>query len=104
MARYADKFQRERQKTDRQAFTRLLISLLCVLLLATALSIYIKQDKEMEALAIEREGLQQQLERAQARHDEIESLKQRVGTPEFIERVARDELGMVRPDEIVFTD
>lgn len=35
---------------------------------------------------------------------EIDSMMQKVGTDEYIEKIAREKLGMIKSDEIVFVD
>lgn len=40
----------------------------------------------------------------QERADEVDELKENVDSDEYIEKVAREKLGMIRKDEIVFVD
>ena len=46
----------------------------------------------------------EQISQAQAEKEDLESQLEIVNTPEYIERVAREELGYAAPDEIVFID
>ena len=40
----------------------------------------------------------------QKRADEVDALKENIDSDEYIEKVAREKLGMIRKDEIVFVD
>lgn len=40
----------------------------------------------------------------QQRGEEIDNMKENVDTDEYIEKIAREKLGMIRKDEIIFID
>ena len=44
------------------------------------------------------------IEYEQQRANEVDNLKENVDSDEYIEKVAREKLGMVKKDEIVFVD
>ena len=48
--------------------------------------------------------LESQIEYEQKRAEEVDALKENVNTDEYIEKIAREKLGMIRKDEIVFVD
>lgn len=48
--------------------------------------------------------LEGQIEYEKKRIEEVEDLKTKVNTDEYIEKVAREKLGMIKRDEIVFID
>ena len=48
--------------------------------------------------------LKAQIEYEQQRANEVDSLKENVDSDEYIEKIAREKLGMIRKDEIVFID
>ena len=48
------------------------------------------------------EYIQEQLQNEEMRAEEIEELEDYVGTKEYIEDVAKDKLGLVHPNEILF--
>lgn len=52
--------------------------------------------KEQEA------KLEAQLQEEQARAEEIEELEEYVGTDEYVEDVAKEKLGLIYPNEILF--
>ncbi len=56
---------------------------------------------ENEAIIAE---LQEKIEYEKVRIAEVEDLKTKVDTDEYIEKVAREKLGMIKRDEIVFID
>ena len=53
------------------------------------------KDLQMYTSLIEDENL---------RHEQLTEIKNRISTDEYIEEVARDRLGLVKPNEIVFID
>ncbi len=48
--------------------------------------------------------LEAKIEYEQQRADEVDALKENVDSDEYIEKIAREKLGMIRKDEIVFID
>lgn len=58
-------------------------------------------NKNKEYLAQEQE-LVTQIEEEKARTEEIEELEKYVGTSEYVEQVAKDKLGLVYENEIIF--
>ena len=48
--------------------------------------------------------LKSQIEYEQKRAEEVDELKENVDSDEYIEKIAREKLGMIRKDEIVFID
>ena len=49
-------------------------------------------------------SLQEKIEYEGTRQKEIDELKDKVDTDEYIEKIAREKLGMIKADEIVFVD
>ncbi|HAL74663.1 MAG TPA: hypothetical protein DCM45_06200 [Clostridiales bacterium] len=83
---------------------RITIGLVLVVAVASAVAIYFKQEEQMARLLANRITLASQLADAQARKAELEELQNMVDSDEYIERIAREQLGMVRPNEIIFED
>lgn len=48
--------------------------------------------------------LELQIEYEQKRAEDVDALKENVDSDEYIEKIAREKLGMIRKDEIVFVD
>lgn len=59
--------------------------------------------KEQEAITKE-EQLQKQIEEQDARTEELNERKKYVHTDEYIIEVARDKLGLIMPEEILFKE
>ncbi len=74
------------------------IVVLAVTLSVASISLH-KKNQNYKAQEIE---LEQQLEDEKARADEIDELEEYVGTDEYIEDVAKEKLGLVYPNEILF--
>lgn len=56
-----------------------------------------KNYKEQEA------QLQEQIDAEKVRADEIDELEKYVGTDEYVEDIAKEKLGLIYPNEILFT-
>ena len=56
----------------------------------------------MNAYKVQEEELQTQIDAEKERSEEINKLKKYVGTDEYIEEVAREKLGLVKENEILF--
>lgn len=48
--------------------------------------------------------IQEDIEYENRRIEEIDAMTEKVGTDEYIEKIAREKLGMIKSDEIVFVD
>ena len=83
---------------------RIAAGLIIVFALASAVALYFEQEARIDRLQERRTGLDQQLYEVQSRNAELRELKSLVDTEAYVERVARDQLGMVRPNEIIFED
>ena len=74
------------------------IVVLGVTLSVASISLH-KKNQGYKAQEIE---LEKQLEEEKSRAEEIDELEEYVGTDEYIEDVAKDKLGLVYPNEILF--
>lgn len=74
------------------------IAVLAVTLSVASISLHKKNEnyKEQEA------ELSKQLEAEEERAEEIDELEDYVGTDKYVEDVAKDKLGLARPNEILF--
>lgn len=66
--------------------------------------ILIKQQIEINTYNKKISELEAQIKTEEARSKEIDKKDELYATDEYIEKVARDELGLVKPDEKVFVD
>ena len=95
-------------KTKKRAFRRIIqpifVGLGLILMLAMALSIYFSQEDKIAELKARNQELSGQAEIIKAKKEEIKELLENWQTPEYIEKIAREEFGMVKPGEVIFTD
>ncbi len=66
--------------------------------------LFVAQQFDLSRLSNESKALDKQIAEAQRAHEELSEQKEAVDTPEYMERVARDKLGYMKPDEKVFID
>lgn len=83
---------------------RILVGLLLVFALASATAIYFKQEAQFLRIRQREAILADAFSEASAALAELRELQSIVDTDAYIERVARDQLGMVRPNEVVFAN
>lgn len=77
---------------------------LAVLLLIYLVSALNHQRQLMNTLESKKEILQSEIVLLEDSIEDINSQIEKSGSLEFVERVARDELGMVKPREIIYID
>lgn len=97
--------RRHRQTMNgNKILVRIIIGMLLVVVLASAVAIYFEQEKQIDRIRQRTDELSGDLQQAAADLAELRELRQLAGSDAYIERIARDQLGMVRPNEVVFTD
>lgn len=85
-----------------RAFTPLVQRLLVLLLVfLTASFFYATVSKALEVYSLKREAnrLQQEIQAAQARHEQLLRQRDFLQTEAYIETIAREELGLIKPGE-----
>lgn len=104
MASIKQKKRARNQRMRLRVHKRSILSISAVILLLVAvvtvngISLQAK-EKEYNAQV---EELQSQLADEKAKADEIEELEKYVGTDEYIEEIAKEKMGLVYPNEIIF--
>lgn len=83
---------------------KITIGLVLVFAIASAVAIYFDQERQMLRIQERRSALVSSLDAASAELASLKELQNIIDTDEYIERMARDKLGMVRPNEIIFSD
>ena len=101
-AEASEKMPKKRRHVRVQPLKMLLFLLTIIFVLSFAVNIYLRQEKEMRRLSAESDDLHKKLDLAMQEEKDIEEMKNMSGSEDFIERMARDELGLVRPEEIIF--
>ena len=93
-----------RQKNGMQSIRKSILGICVVLVLLISVvsvgSINLN-SKNKEYIAQEQE-LITQIEEEKARAEEIDELEEYVGTSEYVEQIAKDKLGLVYENEIIF--
>ena len=100
---------RKRKKTTIPAakkgiFTKVLLGLFGLSLLYVAGTVLLQQDEQLSRIQDRRQELNTELASAEAEYEEARSLYDSMGTDAFIEKIGREELGMLLPGEILFVD
>lgn len=102
MKRTKKRSVRARRRAFQHKLSILMVSgvvmILGIMLSIASVSLHAK-NQDLEAQAAE---LEEQLEAEQMRSEEIDELEEYVGTDEYVEDVAKDKLGLVYPNEILF--
>ena len=87
----------QKHKRSIVAITAVII-LLCGMVIVHGIAL----KKSNDAYKVQEEELQTQIDAEKERSEEINKLKKYVGTDEYIEEVAREKLGLVKENEILF--
>ncbi|HHY90580.1 MAG TPA: cell division protein FtsL [Clostridiales bacterium] len=75
-----------------------------LLIICYVAGIFINQRIQLHELNQERAALQKQVNQLKKEISRLENDKKRADDPEYIEKVAREELKMVKPNEIIYID
>ena len=93
---------RARRRMLEHRLSILVISSVIVILGVTLSVASISLHKKNQEYKVQEEELEKQLEEENLRAEEIDELEEYVGTDEYIEDVAKEKLGLVYPNEILF--
>ncbi len=94
------KRRRRPSKSNRRGMVA--IAAVVMVLLIGLLAQSQKLSTQNEQYAAQKSELEQQIKDEEMRAEEIENLKDYVNSTEYIEKIARDKLGLVYEDEILF--
>lgn len=78
------------------------VVIMAVVLLVAVVTVLVSQQRSYRQHLVRQSELQRELERAEAESQSLASLLENVDSDEYVEQIAREELGMVRPGEIIF--
>ena len=93
-----------RKRNRRSIVPRIIIGLVMIIAVASAVAIYFDQEEQFARIRSERVRLDAELAKAKARNESLLDLAAVAGTDAYVEWVARNQLGLVRPEEIILTD
>lgn len=94
--------QRRQNKQNKAGMVCVTLIVLC-LLVGVSVQIFHLRGKN-EAYKVKEKQLTNQLELEQERQEEIAAYELYVGTPEYIEELAKTKLGLVNDNEIIFKE
>ncbi len=98
---YVDNKRYNRKAATQTFFLRLFAGVATVIILALCISSFISQKQEFNRLQAERRQLERERDRLYEQYEDLRGLNEIVDSRDYIERIARDYLGMVRPGDIV---
>lgn len=112
MARSIARYQRPIQTPVRhraqvsgsQLLMRIVVGLIFVLSLASAVAIYFGQEDQFRRIEQRSAQLSREKAIADQRLQEQIELQSQVDTDAYVEHIARNKLGMVKPNEVIFED
>lgn len=93
---------RERKRRSQNRFAMMSISAVVILLLVIISFQSIELQAKTDAYAAKEAVLTKEIEKEQERTEEIEEYKKYIKTKKYVEEVAKDKLGLVYSDEVIF--
>lgn len=90
------------RKRVQNRFSMFLVTLALLMILAAVYVSSIRLQDKLDTLNAQSDALQVQIDAEKERADEIELLRKRSQTKEYYEEIAKEKLGLVNADEIVF--
>ncbi len=90
------------RKKVQNRFSMFLVMLALLMILVAVYASSIKMQERLDALEAQSAFLQAQIDAEKQRAQEIELLRKRSQTKEYYEEIAKEKLGLVNADEIVF--
>lgn len=94
--------KKRKSKASGKMMSKILLGLMVVSLLAGAGGIYFTQEAQFARIAARAQELDKEVQQAREKKKENEELYKKLDSLEYIEKIAREELGMVKPGETVF--
>ncbi len=83
---------------------KLLKMVVLVALVMYSIVTFAKQETQFKKFDKDLQMYTNLIDEETLRHEQLTEIKNRISTDEYIEEVARDRLGLVKPNEIVFID
>ena len=78
--------------------------LLFMVIACYVVSIFVSQQQTLNTYNKEIKKYEKQIEEAEETHNSLIAMKENVNSPEYIEQIAREKLGMYLPNEKVYID
>ncbi len=96
--------KKKKGRASGKMMPKLLLGLLVVFLLAGAVGIYFTQEAQIARINARKAELSVEVQKAREEKEENVKLFEKSDTLEYIEKMAREKLGMIKPGETVFPD
>ena len=77
---------------------------LLLIALCYVVNIFISQQKTLNTYISEINEYEEKIEKAEDTKESLVAMKENVNSPEYIEKIAREKLGMYLPNERVYID
>lgn len=90
------------RKKVQNRFSMFLVTLALLMILVAVYVSSVRLQGRLDDLQAQSAALQAQIDTEKERAEEIELLRKRSQTKEYYEEIAKEKLGLVNPDEIVF--
>lgn len=90
---------KSRNRSTRAYLLRICLGVMIVLVTAVCTNLYFQQEEEFQRLSLEEEQLQRQMDSLHQEYDDLSRQYEMLDSDEFIESIARDYLGMCRPED-----
>ena len=91
---------KKKKKKYRVDYVRVLL-IICLVYFSIT---FVKQQFEINEYNVKIDGLNQEIANAETKTIELNEMKKNVDDPAFIEKIAREECGLVKPHERIFID
>ncbi|MGO1469421.1 MAG: FtsB family cell division protein [Tissierella sp.] len=94
----------KKNRKNKQKFRIKLRHIVTLFVFIYIISIVINQNKLKKELTLKEEAIENDIENLQEDIGDLNEEIEKRGTIEFLENTAREELGMVKPNEIIYID
>lgn len=98
---YSEKKRVEGRRSSLSFLARFFVGVFALLILTLSLTSFIDQQKEFERLGRERQKLEAERDLLYQKYESLKGLDDIAESREYIERIARDFLGMAMPGDLV---
>lgn len=92
------------RRKNQNRFSMFLVSLVVVMIMLVVAVKSMELQRKIDAKAIEQQQLEEQIEAEERRSRELEEFGKEVQTKGYIEDIAREKLGLIYEDEILFKE
>lgn len=75
-----------------------------IIILVYAIITFLKQQTILNSYAIQSDNLNSQIAEAKSYQEELNLKKESISSPDYLEAIAREKLGMYMPNERVYID